>query len=525
MDDSFPEYRTVLVVSDLHIGGYTGVLDEGRKDWLPAPADTPMTTKGARSFRIFRDAPALGWAIEQATGIPGPAALVLNGDILDFLAAPDAKGFDPEGALANLDATLADPHFAPVWQALRKFLDKPDRDLVLNLGNHDIELAMHDVSARFVAFLTGGDRSHGVRIIHRYGGDGFSCRVGPTQVRCVHGNAVDPWNTIDYARLNAVGEARRLHAREPPFKVNAGSTLVVEHMNAVKRRFQWIDLLKPEREGAALISAALDEGRKKPIKQLLENFFLRGKDLRRAMFVAADGEARQTFGGGQDPDHPEGDLARRPDAAQVERWLLEAQAYDAAGVTPLDLAGDGGDDGMLDASVVVPQLISMGWLKRPLREVLREFLPQDQSFNPFVGDEIARDLDRTTDPEVDFLVAGHTHLERCMPRRNGPGYYFNSGTWTKLVQIPTRALESEAQFRLVRGVLEEGSLEALLADLDLGTGPPAPLARSVRTVVRMERVQGSGVCGALWHVEGSEGHGFTWREVPGSARWIKRQES
>ena len=38
-------------------------------------------------------------------------------------------------------------------------------------------------------------------------------------------------------------------------------------------------------------------------------------------------------------------------------------------------------------------------------------------------------------PEVDFVVAGHTHLARSLPRKKGEGFYFNSGTWIRLIRL------------------------------------------------------------------------------------------
>jgi len=252
-------YSKVYVVSDLHLGGYTGAFDAQRGDWLPAESPQVATGEDVRSFRIFRQAHALAWLIDRASAEQGNVALVLNGDIVDFLAAPAALGFNPKGARAELERIMSDPEQAAVWSALQRFVASGSGDLVIVIGNHDIELALHDVNEALLERLTEGQQARRQRIPFCLDGDGFQCRVGDAQVLAVHGNGVDPWNEVSYPRLAEFARARQLGTRLPSFRVNARSTLVA-HMNRIKRRFQWIDLLKPETHGAAIITAALDKG-------------------------------------------------------------------------------------------------------------------------------------------------------------------------------------------------------------------------------------------------------------------------
>src|SRR6478609_10573818 len=119
---SLPTYRQVFVVSDLHLGGFTGRRDAATKDWVPIPAKPGPLGKDERSFRIFRDGPALSYTIAEVAKATGPVALVLNGDIVDFLADAKATAFDPEGALAKLQTVIADPEQHSVWLALIDYL-------------------------------------------------------------------------------------------------------------------------------------------------------------------------------------------------------------------------------------------------------------------------------------------------------------------------------------------------------------------------------------------------------------------
>jgi predicted phosphodiesterase len=58
-------------------------------------------------------------------------------------------------------------------------------------------------------------------------------------------------------------------------------------------------------------------------------------------------------------------------------------------------------------------------------------LDKDRSFEPDTEDDTYRDLDKLVGPDIDFLIVGHTHLERALRRRRGRGCYFNSGTWAR----------------------------------------------------------------------------------------------
>ncbi len=123
----------VLVISDLHLGG--------------APA-----SKGQVGFQMCppagqqRLADFFDWAAGQAR-VEGPATLnlVLNGDIVDFLAEPDESG--------NFSAlTTTKSWRAPSWKrcfARRTWCGKRlgaislrAAKLILLLGNHDVELTL-----------------------------------------------------------------------------------------------------------------------------------------------------------------------------------------------------------------------------------------------------------------------------------------------------------------------------------------------------------------------------------------------
>jgi hypothetical protein len=82
----------------------------------------------------------------------------LNGDIVDFLAEAPAGYLDPQGAIHKLERIFyQDTAFSSVWLALQEFIAQPDRQLVLVLGNHDVELALPHVSEWLLERLSNND--------------------------------------------------------------------------------------------------------------------------------------------------------------------------------------------------------------------------------------------------------------------------------------------------------------------------------------------------------------------------------
>src|SRR4029079_883865 len=78
------------------------------------------------------------------------------------------------------------------------------------------------------------------------------------RVFCSHGNEVDAWNLVDYAALGRVADAQVRGPAAPQWDPNAGTQLVVDVMNGIKRKFPFVDLLKPETKIVPPLILALD---------------------------------------------------------------------------------------------------------------------------------------------------------------------------------------------------------------------------------------------------------------------------
>jgi hypothetical protein len=133
------------------------------------------------------------------------------------------------------------------------------------------------------------------------------------------------------------------------------------------------------------------------------------------------------------------------------------------------------------------------WIRRkPPVEVLLEALEgvkEDHSFDLDDQDETFKRIDEWVGAGFDFVITGHTHLERFIRRRSG-GAYFNTGAWVALMRLTEEMLSSPAAFQPVFDRIKSSSTVAALEDLV-----------EYRPAVVSIRRDGSQVHGVLQHVE------------------------
>ena len=243
-----PAFDEVHVISDIHMGGKPG-------------------------FQILRETNRLAnfirWVAKQRPD--GRVALILNGDVFDTLAE-DIRGYVAvDEAEATVQRIMNDASFAQIWDALAEFALKEGRTLVIIIGNHDIEVAFPPVQRLILSRLAGDNLPARARIEFSTAGAGYTCTVGDARIYCIHGNEVDPWNYNRYEDLAKV--ARRLNAgqslEQSEWTPNAGTKMVKEVMNDVKRTYRWIDLLKPETSAAVGALVVLDPSQASKISDLV----------------------------------------------------------------------------------------------------------------------------------------------------------------------------------------------------------------------------------------------------------------
>ena len=472
-----PGYDEIHAISDLHMGGRPG-------------------------FQILRETQRLSNFIRRVgeQRPTGRVALVLNGDVFDTLAEDVIGYVAVDEAQATVQRIMNDASFKPVWDALADFVKLPGRTLVIVIGNHDIEIAFPPVQRLVMSRLAGDDLAARARIEFSTAGAGYTCTVGGARVFCIHGNEVDAWNYNRYEDLAKV--SRRMNAglslTQEEWTPNAGTRMVKEVMNTVKRTYAWIDLLKPETSAAVGALIVLDPSQAKKINQL---FGIVGERSR----GGAEVDARLSAEGFQPPDPAAtpaltleqmlGPAMKQGIGQGVDDMLLAAEMNFRNPQAPAAQA-----DGTLGTGQLIWDRLT-GWLTgvskaEALRRALLDWLEKDKSFDHSDHDDTFKQVSAAVGADIDFIVTGHTHLERAINMGYGR-YYFNCGTWIRLLQFTPAMLKDTQSFDEVFKVLTDGRMKAI-DDARFGGVPFVMEQTSAVSIVE----QNGRAVGSLTHVEG-----------------------
>jgi UDP-2,3-diacylglucosamine pyrophosphatase LpxH len=439
--------RQVFVISDLHLGGV-----------YPSP------DSGQRGFRLCTHASAVARFVDRLTADiaeKGPSELVVNGDIVDFLAErnPDSRSWsaftsDPQLAADKFEAIV--DRDREVFRSFGRFLDARGR-LVILLGNHDIELSLPPVRAAL-------RRAIGIKPEHDFEfiGDGEAYIIGDALIE--HGNRYDAWNQVDYDSLRRV---RSLMSRRQPvpaqysFVAPAGSEMVATVMNAIKEKYAFVDLLKPETSAVVPMLLALEPSYRKRFGAISRLWYsTRSHGL--------EGPILPRIGGEINAADVAGDATLGHDIAATETSIPELMDDDAALKEALkDALGNEGefldrlegvDTGRRDASIgtdisavetfttvkgifdlvfgsreskdrLAALLIAMRALQGPdgfdrSKETAKEYL------------DAARELAKGN---IRYVIFGHTHQAKQVDLGDGR-WYLNSGTWADVLRFPLEIL-------------------------------------------------------------------------------------
>ncbi|HSR66693.1 MAG TPA: metallophosphoesterase [Acidobacteriota bacterium] len=440
IDPSY-HFDDLYVISDLHLGGEEG-------------------------FQIFNQGDLLADFIDHLRQLPGDrrVCLVINGDLVDFLAEPDPRHFDPTGAAGKLDRILADPSFDMILPSLQRFLLTSRRHLAVTLGNHDLELALPWVRERLIERISDGDATARSRLYTVFDGTGFQAKVGGLSVLCTHGNETDILNVNDYERLRRIACQMAFGQSPEAWIPNAGTQLVIDVMSEIKKRYRFVDLLKPELTAAVPVLLAL---RPEYVTEI-------GKLIPFGRRVVTDWVRRRIRLLGEDDAESESSLEEEIEVRPLQEILGDAFGKETveeldedylkwvedqleAGTDPESLAKDG------ERALLGRQLrFSDAWKKLDIRERLRRallYLQKEQDFSLKHQDPMFKRMDRLVGKSVDVVITGHTHKPRSIPRSGG--HYFNSGSWIQRIRSGSLALDDKEAFNEVYGDLSEGSQSRL----------------------------------------------------------------
>ncbi|HEY3963040.1 MAG TPA: metallophosphoesterase [Planctomycetaceae bacterium] len=460
----------VYVVSDLHMGGR------------------------GRGAQIFSQSNLLAHLIRALAreNSDQQLAMVINGDMVDFLAEPRAKYFDPDGAVDKLDRIATDESFVDVWRALSDFVATPNRLLVIVLGNHDLELALPHVRTHLLEILAKGDASARGRVVLAFDGSGYLCTVGGAKVLCVHGNEVDPWNFTDYESLRRQCCAATFNYGRDEWIPNAGTKLVIEVINRIKKDFAVVDLLKPETSALVPTLCAIRPQLASLTRKIAAaSARLSWDSLRRKIgFLGADddleleglADAISPFTGPADAYR----LDRPTRDALAQRMLEEVEAELDVGVEPRPSSAV---DFLSFAEMASFPIVDIS-REDLLRACLKQLL-SNHTFDLEIEDDTFLGLDASVGEDVRFLVAGHTHIERRLRRKDGRGLYFNCGTWARLIRFEPEMVADASRFEAIYGAMKKGTMAALDDEPGLVRPRPAVVCiekRGHRTVGELMRV-------------------------------------
>ena len=466
--------RKLFIISDLHLGG--------------RPHQAGNDGQAAPGFQFNHSYPALiafiDWVAKLAeAGEPGETELVINGDIVDFLAEDDyqqgagAKIWtaNEQEAVAKLEQIVrrtCGPDGRGVFGALKDFAMAGNR-LTLLLGNHDVELSMPMVRRRLRQLL--GTDTNAVNFIY----DGEAYTIG--RVLIEHGNRYDRWNMLDYSGLRQERSmrSRRLEINEGQrqqryFVPPAGTHLVIHFMNRVKARYRFIDLLKPETAAIVPLLVALEPGKWKYLNSILDARPIVSQYSKDGLATPTEPKRsgnleQQAAGAGVALDDL---LVRRlgkkqaalfiaPHAADSARMRHRGDQDLGFGSALAALTQAAGDwiatrheqwSGAVDSFSSLVKINRADLPEERLRQLhiaLKHVHEQDGSFDP--GRESSEYLDAAKGTvrsgDFDIVIYGHTHLPK-KARIDHAGqecWYLNTGTWCDVLRLPEQiAAEYEA---------------------------------------------------------------------------------
>lgn len=435
--------RQLYIISDLHLGGI-------------------YQTSG-RGFRLCTHADALAGFVDGLTRKPltNPRVeLVINGDMIDFLAEENAEG--TKWTPFTADENLAVKKFSDIagrdgqfFGALKNFLAKGHR-LVILLGNHDLEMCLPRVRRQLEAIL-GVNGQSDFEFIY----DGEAYVVGNALIE--HGNRYDKFNVVDYDGLRRVRSLLSRQQAVPAkyaFNPPAGSKMVSDVINPIKESYRFVDMLKPESGAVVPLLLALEPKYREIITRVVQHAMEAAKHNMAAPALPGFGgdiHADPASGGGDfGSDISTFEAAPSP-AAALDRLLQEELGSDVAAFKQgAQLGGAGSSNIGSDISTYDTVLGFAGLLLSGNSASLQQRVPallkamraleNDQTFNETLEPateyrDAAADLARD---KFKFVVFGHTHHPKDVDLGGG-ARYLNSGTWADVLRFPQEIIQGDEQ--------------------------------------------------------------------------------
>jgi hypothetical protein len=325
-------------------------------------------------------------------------------------------------------------------------------------------------------------------------------------------------NWVDYNLLgqlaNAIMAGRP--GRADKWKPNGGTRLVIDVMNTVKKNYPFVDLLKPETAAIAGVLVAIDRDTFSKVAltdafPILKNA-LQGHSIT-SNLLGADGKLSSAA-----PQQVVADIAiqellgpslreavtqsrgGRPGASE-DVLLMEAAA--ARSSLPMDAQPAGSPPATLGALDLISGWVGLVPKVEALRRALKDWMKDDDTYHVnATNDHLFKDMEDRVADTIDFTITGHTHLARALRFPRG-GYYYNCGTWIRLLRLTAEVLKSKEAFEShVWTALNARRMDALdTANIPGPGGKLEPLLLDRTNAVRIS-AQGNSTLGDLLRVGG-----------------------
>ena len=447
-----PTRRKVFIFSDWHLGGDPDDLTQGRVG--------AQICRSADQITGFID-----WVGAEASTFSGTTEIVINGDMVDFLAPDSVEPAtewiaDQSAAIRRLDRIVQGSSRTTgrgPFEAIQDFLCRPSTELTISLGNHDVELSLPLVRQRLARLFGNNPR-------FRMCCDGEAIVRGRLLIE--HGNRYDAWNALNYnglreecSHLTRGFEVSESDRESRFFKPPAGTLMVIYGINTVLAEVPFINLLKPETEAALPLLIAIEPNLGGVLNNLLSLAPViprrYGARLQEAAVPANRDNLSAAPGGAIDSL----EKALRPLLGQeTDLFLAPAEHPLAApGGAMEPLAWIKARSAQI-AATIRGRLDFVGWLQDAREEARWRLL--ESAFKRVLADhsaqlnkEASNYLNAATamlkTGKFDVIVFGHTHLQKHVqvPRDVAAGCYINTGTWADTMKLPPAVAKGGADPR------------------------------------------------------------------------------
>ncbi len=364
-------------------------------------------------YDIFAGGVELPALLDSLTS--SPTRVVLNGDTFDFLLNEDLLDLDVPQAVRQAGDLVAHLPTSKVMLSLGRVL-QAGGEILITVGNHDLELALPQVQMVLRSALK-QPPTIAQKLFFPEGNKPLRLEVGGVGILIAHGEQADDVNRVDHDALLARTVAPNTVFRYPP-----GSLLVKTLLNPLKvrERMRYMDLLKPDFEGAVLTALGANPAAIKVV--------LTPDTLRLLLRVVRNRGLRAAYSGGEESSEWEGLGLRISEAGLTQQEAAAiAQQLSASGSASFD-----GDEVLDQARLKLVRAGLKVYAKLHRGLVGQKGVAYFELAPEAAELAEARRLARKY--EARAVVIGHTHSARW---KEEPGCVFaNTGTWIWLLRMP-----------------------------------------------------------------------------------------